>query len=346
MTDPDHLPPAPAPEVRSLALVVSRDATDAALGEALWANRNFNLTATALQRRLDRLGQYKGERGKVFGARARNAVKALKEHTTGGPYQRYLVACSQIRDAMTAGGPLPAAVVDCVLDFGKSSSRLYIAAEDAANEKKAEMRRLTDKIDTVQAALKKHLRQGPGGHDVDEESAQTTLPGVEQPAAEPWMDAQTRQVTFDTLHSEIRVIDRDLTAATAANDTARAKKAEAAKQTYVDLIESLKAAQLLDGLTPDDEDEFVETVTEHEGEPDIELAHDEDPLPARAGPVEGPGFTLQPDGPAAGLEDPTKHPALQPAIAGAASKRAAKKAKAESEPAAKKTSKRGAKQGR
>lgn len=316
--------PHPPTEVRSLAIVVPPNTAGDAVMEALWGNVNFNLTATAIQRRLDRMDTYKRERSKTFGAAARGAVKEMKVHATGEPWQRFLEAQTRLRKAMKAKEELDQADIDVVMRYGATSSRLYAAAEQAAKAKKDEMERIHAKIDKVQAALRSHLRKGPGGHDVEEEALQSPLPGFEDSAKppEPWMDEQTRQVTYDTLASELRVIDRDLAAANAAQDAAKVRKAEAAREQYSELLETLRAASLLDGLTPDEEDEtVVADVEAGDEDPDIDIEHDGDPAPAGEAP-----FRLAPDGPPAGLEDPTKHPALQPVIAQTKAKRTAKKA--------------------
>lgn len=329
MSDPTPPPaantPHPVAEVRSLAIVVPPHTAPDAVMEALWGNVNFNLTATALQRRLDRMETYKRERAKTFGAAARAAVKAMKLHATGDPYQRFLEAQTRLRAEMKAEAPeYDKADIKLVLDYGSASSRLYNAAEDAAKAKKDESERINDKIAKVAGALRKHLRMGPGGHDVEEEALQAPLPGMDAEVAKPvdaWMDEETRQVTYDTLHSELRVIDRDLAAATAAQDAAKIRKSEAARQQYSELLETLRSASLLDGLTPDDEDEtVVAEVVAGDDEPDLDLEEGD----AEAG---DPPFKLQPDGPPEGLEDPTKHPALQPAIAQQKEKRAKKQGK-------------------
>lgn len=314
--------PHPPTEVRSLAIVVPPNTAGDAVMEALWGNVNFNLTATAIQRRLDRMDTYKRERSKTFGAAARGAVKEMKVHATGEPWQRFLEAQTRLRKAMKAKEELDQADIDVVMRYGATSSRLYAAAEEAAKAKKDEMERIHAKIDKVQAALRSHLRKGPGGHDVEEEAIQTTIPGVIDGAPEPWMDEETRQVTYDTLTSELRVIDRDLAAASAAQDAAKVRKAEAAREQYRDLLDTLRSASLLDGLTPDDEDEdVVANVADADHDLDIDFDEDEE----AAQPTNAVPFKLAPDGPPDGLEDPTKHPALQPVIAKTKAKRAAKK---------------------
>ena len=207
-TRPAANSPHPTTEVRSLAIVVPPNTAGDAVMEALWGNVNFNLTATALQRRLDRMDAYKRERSKTFGAAAREAVKNLKAHSTEAPWQRFLEAQSRLRTAMKAQSGYDHADIEVVLQFGSEGPRLYLAAEAAAAAKKREMERINDKMAKVAAALRTHLRKGPGGHDVEEEAIQTTIPGVIDGAPEPWMDEETRQVTYDKVTRVLVDVER------------------------------------------------------------------------------------------------------------------------------------------
>ena len=326
---------------RTIGLLADEGDIELSLLEKLRASEQYILVGCAFQRRLDKLANYKGERNKVFNAEVRRTAKAWKEHVRGEAAERFKAADADVRRGLLTD-TVDKTAVQVVLTYTETMRRMWDACEAAVKAKKDEQIRLNDKIASVEAALRRHMRMGPGGRDLDEEPSQTTIPGTDeaQPAAEQWMDAATRQVTLDTLTSELRVIDRDLEAARTSENLKAQRLAEDAKRAYSEILGSLQAAGVFGDFIADDEDlSFVAPEPVDDDDPDVVLGE----MATGASDT----FALRPDGPPAGLEDPTQHPALQGAIKAAKTKRQAKKAaKAGGDGGAKKTGKRGGKRGK
>ena len=308
MTAPPADPPeSPSAHLHVVGLVTDRAQVDEALLAAFYAQRNFNLTSTALQRRMDRLKIYIEGRSKVLGAEVKRTAKEYDVHRLGEAWTSYQLAADEVRRTIKAGEDLPLAALNEVLAFAPAGLRLYDAHKAAVKKKKDELDGLRGKLSSVEAALAKLLRHGIGARQGDAEAPQPTLPGLdtEPSAVQPWLDEGSRQAVFDTLSKEMRLIEIDIVKAANSNDQGAKARAEQDKRQHAELLEQLGASGLLDGLVPDDEDETVAPdPADVADEPDVEF-HDEQ--------AEGE------------LEDPTKHPALAPAIAKTAAKRAAKK---------------------
>ena len=297
-------PPTPAP-LNVVGILSDRSQVDDALLAAFYAQRNFSLTSTALQRRADRLHMFRDGRAKVLGAEVKRTAKEYDVHQKGEPWTSYQVAADEVRRALDDGLPIPPAALSEALAFAPVSIRLYDGHKAAVKAKKDELDGLSSKISAVESALANLLRRGIGAR-ADKEQPQTTLPGIaeDQPAATPWMDQGARQTVYDTLIKEMRIVEVDIARAANSADRSAQVRAEQDKRQLDELLGSLAATGLLDGLTPDETDESM--VLEDEADdtaPEVDFTADADPE----------------------LEDPTKHPALAGAIEKTAETRAAKK---------------------
>lgn len=295
----------PAPPLGVVGILSDKSQVDDALLAAFYAQRNFSLTSTALQRRADRLHMFKDGRAKVLGAEVKRTAKEYDAHQKGEPWTSYQVAADEVRRALDGGLPIPPAALNEALAFAPVSIRLYDAHKAAVKAKKDELDGLSAKILAVESALANLLRRGIGARS-DKSEPQTSLPGIaeDQPQAASWMDQGAKQTVYDTLVKEMRIVEVDIAKAANSADRGAQVRAEQDKRQLDELLGSLAASGLLDGLTPDETDESM--VLEDEADetpPDVEFTEADD----------------------AELEDPTKHPALAGAIEKTAEKRAAKK---------------------
>ena len=301
---PDASPPA---SLGVVGLVTDRSQVDEAVLAAFHAQRDFSLTTTALQRRADRLILLKDGRAKVLGQEVKRTAKEFDIHEKGEPWTSYQVAAAAVRAAIEAGEPIPTAALNEALSFAPTSIRLYDAHKAAVKAKKDAVDALVSKINQVEHARAELLRRGIGARTAEPAaSAQATLPNIDAGAPvtpAPWMDQGMRQVVYDTLSKEMRLIETDIQKAANGNDRVAQARAEQDKRQHDELLASLTTSGLLEGLTPDESDETVEVEPDETAEPEVEF-HDEE---------------------SDELEDATKHPALQPAIEKQEKKRAAKK---------------------
>lgn len=325
---PDPASPSPTPATSTIGLIARTGAFDSGLHAQLLAHRDFSLMSSLLQRRIDRLHVLKAGRQKVLGKEVTRTAKEFDVHETGEPWLSYQQAELRVREAVDDGGTLDKAALNEVLAFAPATVRLWNAHKEAKAKKKTEIDRLSTKIARLEATRDAHLRNGIGARR--KETAQATLPLLDEPVQPfAWWGNAERQTVLDTLATEIAIITGDVAKATAANDTAAAHAAEQDKRQHEELLASLNAIGLLDGLTPDVEDE----TTGAEGEGD-------DPTDADDEPEEDDDEDDEHDDDRA-PEDPTQHPDLQAAIA-------KQKGKSEAKKAAKKTTKKagGARRGR
>ncbi len=324
----DHTIEAP----KTIGIVTDIANIDAAVLAAFYAHRNFSLTSTALQRRLDRLHVLKDGRGRALGKEVSRTAKEYDVHETGEPYQSYLAALSQVQPHLKDPASMPMAALNEVLAFAPATHRLYEAHKAAVKAKKAEMDRLGSKLSAVQAALEKHLRNGIGARDAAvSKTGQEPLPGMEAEVEKPmaWADDQTRQAILDTLSMELQIIGSEASRAAAANDVMTGARVEQDRRQHAELLDQLNSTGFFEGLEPDLEDESVAPAPEDDtGEPDVEFDVEDKSEPE--------------------LEDPRAHPDLQPAIAKTAAKRASRKTGSAAANGPRKPSQRsaGAKRGR
>lgn len=270
MTAADQSTPAAThtPSTTTVGLIAKSGTFDSGLHAQLLAHRDFSLMSSMLQRRIDRLITLKGGRQKVLGKEVTRTAKEFDVHETGEPWLSYQEAAARLRNAVDAGAVLDTAALNEVLAFAPATVRLWSAHKEAKAKKKTEIDRLATKISRLEATRDAHLRNGIGARR--KETAQ--LPLLDEPI-QPfswWGDAE-RQTVLDTIATEIQLIAGDVAKAQAANDIAAAQAAEQDKRQHEDLLASLSAIGLLDGLTPDVEDES----TGAEGEGDADLAEDE-----------------------------------------------------------------------
>ena len=305
---PDHAS-SPAPSTTTVGLLAKSGTFDSGLHAKLLAHRDFSLMSSLLQRRIDRLHVLKAGRQKVLGKEVTRTAKEFDVHETGEPWLSYQQAELRVREAMDDGGTLDKAALNEVLAFAPATVRLWNAHKDAKAKKKSEIDRLTTKLQRLESTRDAHLRNGIGARR--KESAQAPLPGLDEPIKPfSWWDNAERQTVLDTIATEIQIITGDVAKAKAANDPAKEHAAEQDKREHEELLASLQAIGLLDGLTPDIEDE----TTGAEGEGDAEEDEtDEDDEPEDDDEDHAP-------------EDPTQHPDLQPAIEKQKGKAQAKKA--------------------
>lgn len=306
---------ASAPTVTTIGLLAKSGTFDAGLQAQLLAHRDFSLMSSLLQRRLDRLHLFKAGRGKVLGKEVTRTAKEFDIHETGEPWLSYQVAARKLQDAVDGGAVLPQSALNEVLAFAPATVKLWDAHKAAKAKKKSEMDRLGTKISRLEATRDAHLRNGIGARR--KETAQLDLDGLAEPIQPfSWWGAGERQTVLDTLTMELQIIAGDAAKAAAANDSAAAQAAEQDKRQHEELLASLNAIGLLEGLTPDIEDET--TGAEGEGDEDptaeAELEDDED---EDAAP-----------------EDPTQHPDLAPRIEKQRQKREQKKAESGAAPKA------------
>ncbi len=267
--------------------IPSSDAVDA-IAEKCRALEALQRTQRAIVRALDRAREKKKQASKDLGRAVREAWDRFEKHNAG---EDYLAVAS----ATETGKPTPEQL-KTLAAWVRSSRDLFLRHGDAVTRKTAELRRLKDKVDDLDAALRKCIL---GSDEMREEAdaaaavatgkgVQQDLPGVQKPDKPRghWMDSKTRKTISD-------VVATDITETRKAIDEAEKPEDRAAAEANLREQQALADALKLMGLE-DENDEPAEREVATEDE-----LVDEDDVAEAA----GDGAENEPD--------PTQHEALQ-----------------------------------
>lgn len=267
--------------------IPSSDAVDA-IAEKCRALEALQRTQRAIVRALDRAREKKKQASKDLGRAVREAWDRFEKHNAG---EDYLAVAS----ATETGKPTPEQL-KTLAAWVRSSRDLFLRHGDAVTRKTAELRRLKDKVDDLDAALRKCIL---GSDEMREEAdaaaavatgkgVQQDLPGVQKPDKPRghWMDSKTRKTIID-------VVATDITETRKAIDEAEKPEDRAAAEANLREQQALADALKLMGLE-DENDEPAEREVATEDE-----LVDEDDVAEAA----GDGAENEPD--------PTQHEALQ-----------------------------------
>ena len=327
----------PFTQVTAIALVARPDDVDHALVDMLRAHKMFEMTTRSLLGRKNSLKPLKKRRNKELGLAETRAAESLGAQVTGEDLVKFNEAARRVIEAIDAGTMPARADVTFMIGHNAEVVKRFRAQAAAEAAKKAEAKRLQDRIDELQLALEKLIERGAGKRQ--EPSPQQPLPGIDavDPDPEDWMDKATKSTVITTVAYEVKKAERDVSAATAAGDAAAALAAKRRAEEHANLLRELRAA----GITgePEESQDDEDTLTldfELADEPELDEGSDDEGEDADDVEPDTTGADVHPADPEP--EDPTKHPALAGAIASTKAKRAAKKQQ--------NTSKAGSKRGR
>lgn len=278
-------------------IAIPPDAAVDAIAEKCRALEALQRTQRAIVRALDRAREKKKQASKDLGRAVREAWDRFEKHNAG---EDYLAVASALA-ATETGKPTPEQL-KTLCAWVRSSRDLFLRHGDAVTRKTAELRRLKDKVDDLDAALRKCIL---GSDELREEAdaaaavatgkgAQQDLPGVQRPDRPRghWMDSKTRKTIID-------VVATDITETRKAIDEAEKPEDRAAAE--ANLREQQALADALKAMGLDDEDDGP---GEREVASEDELV-DEDEIDTDVGET-NTGLGHEDDEP-----DPTQHEALQ-----------------------------------
>jgi len=321
---PRALPPPSDHMPRALAIVARKNDVDEALIEQIRAHKLHADTAEALQRRINTLSDIKLARAKTLAAAVRRTEDDLATAVIGEQFAALLDSVKRVTTSYEVGATPAPADVKLIMAHSVEARAKFMAWQSALKTKKKEASRFKDRIDEVREALSKLLLRGT---EKPEDTAQTTIPGIDAEPPEPqgWANETTKRVIIETFAHEVKRADHEAKRAADTGDDVGEKVARARAAERQALIDELKMAGFTaEPSTGDDEITTLEldfelaTDVEIDGDEDGEDADDSDDAPPKAASAE----------PEPEPEDPTKHPALAGAISETKAKRAAKKANA------------------
>lgn len=318
---PRALPPPSDHMPRALAIVARKSDVDEALAEQIRAHKLHADTAEALQRRINTLIDIKAARAKTLAAAVRRTEDDLATAVIGDEFAQLVDAVRRVTTSYEVGATPAPADVKLIMAHSTGARAKFMAWQSALKTKKKEASRFKDRIDEVREALSKLLLRGT---EKPEDTAQTTIPGIDAEPPEPqgWANETTKRVIIETFAHEVKRADHEAKRAADTGDDVGEKVARARAAERQALLDELKMA----GFTaePSTGDDAITIL-----ELDFDLATDEE---LDVGDEDGDGEDEDGDDapPEAGTaepepEDPTKHPALAGAISETRAKRAAKK---------------------
>ena len=312
----------PFTQVTAIALVARPDDVDHALVDMLRAHKMFEMTTRSLLGRKNALKLLKKRRSKELGLVETRAAESLGAQVTGEDLVKFNEAARRVIEAIDAGTMPARADVTFMISHNAEVVKRFRAQAAAEAAKKAEAKRLQDRIDELQLALEKLIERGAGKRQ--EPSPQQPLPGIDavDPDPEDWMDKATKSTVITTVAYEVRRAEKDITTATEAGDNAALLAARRRAEDHANLLRELRAAGITGEPEESQDDDTLdldfeladETVSEGSDDED-EGDDDSEPDTTSAAP-----HPADPE-----PQDPTTHPALAGAIAATKAKRAAEK---------------------
>ena len=324
---PRALPPASDHAPRALAIVARKVDVDEALAEQIRAHKLHADTAEALQRRINTLIDIKARRAKTLAAAVRRTEDDLATAVIGDQFAQLVDAVKRVTTSYEVGATPAPADVKLIMAHSVESRAKFMAWQSALKTKKKEASRFKDRIEEVREALSKLLLRGT---EKPEDTAQTTIPGIDAEPPEPqgWANETTKRVIIETFAHEVKRADHEAQRAASTGDDVAERVARARAAERQNLIEELRLAGFTAEPSTGDDDITVmeldfDLATDEEVAVDDE---DDEPEESEECPTDADA-DVAPE-PEPEPEDPTKHPALAGAISATKAKRAEKKADA------------------